>query len=41
MLRPESIGITLTESFMMHPKKSISGFIGGGSDENAEKNKTM
>ncbi len=37
MLRPESIGITLTESFMMHPKKSISGFIGGGSDENAEK----
>lgn len=28
LLHPEEIGITLTDSFMMHPKKSISSFIG-------------
>ncbi len=36
MLRPEAIGITLSKSFMMHPKKSVSGFIGGGDDKDAE-----
>ena len=30
ILRPEEIGVTLTGSFMMHPKKSISSFTGIG-----------
>lgn len=34
LLMPEEIGITLTDSFMMHPKKSISSFAGIG--ENSE-----
>ena len=37
LLQPEEIGMELTDSFMMHPKKSISSFIGIGSDENAGK----
>ncbi|PKM85700.1 MAG: hypothetical protein CVU86_01285 [Firmicutes bacterium HGW-Firmicutes-11] len=28
LLSPEEIGVTLSDKFMMHPKKSISGFFG-------------
>ena len=31
-LKPEEIGVTLSESLMMHPKKSESGFTGLGHD---------
>ncbi len=34
LLKPEEIGITLSPSFMMHPQKSVSSFIGIG--HNAE-----
>lgn len=37
LLHPEDIGMELTDSFMMHPKKSISSFMGMGTDENAGK----
>lgn len=30
MLKPEDIGVTLADSFMMHPKKSVSSFTGAG-----------
>ena len=30
LLKPEDIGITLSPSFMMHPQKSVSSFIGIG-----------
>lgn len=36
MLNPQTIGVTLTESFMMHPKKSISSFMGSSENQNAE-----
>lgn len=32
LLKPEDIGITLSPSFMMHPQKSVSSFIGIGHD---------
>ena len=35
LLKPEEIGTELSKSFMMHPKKSVSGIIGIGSDKNA------
>lgn len=28
LLRPEEIGVTLNDRFMMHPKKSVSGILG-------------
>jgi len=34
-LRPEEIGVELSKSYMMHPKKSISGIIGIGTDRDA------
>lgn len=36
MLKPEDIGVTLTESLMMHPKKSISSFTGAGASDGME-----
>lgn len=36
LLKPEEIGIELNKSFMMHPKKSISSFIGIGKDPNID-----
>jgi cobalamin-dependent methionine synthase I len=28
VLKPEEIGVTLNDKFMMHPKKSVSGIFG-------------
>lgn len=36
VLHPEEIGITLGDSFMMHPKKSISSFIGVSRDKDVQ-----
>lgn len=36
LLKPEDIGITLSSSFMMHPQKSVSSFIGIGHDVEME-----
>lgn len=36
LLKPEDIGITLSPSFMMHPQKSVSSFIGIGHDVEME-----
>ncbi len=36
LLKPETIGMELTKSCMMHPKKSISSFIGLGTDPDAK-----
>lgn len=36
ILRPEDIGVKLSETFMMYPKKSISGIIGFGKDADQE-----
>lgn len=36
MLQPEEMGITLNDSCMMQPKKSISGFFGIGAAKNLE-----
>lgn len=36
LLHPEEIGIELSKSFMMHPKKSITSFIGIGNDSSLE-----
>ena len=33
LLKPEETGVRLNQSFMMYPKKSISGIIGIGSDK--------
>ena len=35
-LKPETIGMELSKSYMMHPKKSISSFMGIGTDPDAE-----
>lgn len=37
LLEPEEIGITLNNSFMMRPKKSISLFFGIGTDDSIER----
>ncbi|MEG2757484.1 MAG: hypothetical protein RR963_04655 [Anaerovoracaceae bacterium] len=36
LLEPEEIGITLSKSYMMHPKKSISSFVGIGRTKDIE-----
>lgn len=36
MLQPETIGITLNDTCMMYPKKSISGFFGIGTEADIE-----
>lgn len=36
MLHPETIGITLNDTCMMYPKKSISGFFGIGTEADIE-----
>lgn len=36
MIKPEEIGISLNDRCMMHPKKSISGFFGIGTESDIE-----
>ena len=36
MIGPEAIGITLNDTCMMYPKKSISGFFGIGTEADIE-----